>query len=82
MVNSVVVRGQRSDEAIEAVEQFLDRMMKEDRGRAFILHGHGGGALKGAIRKALGASRYVERHQPGDADDGGDAWTVVTLAGS
>jgi DNA mismatch repair protein MutS2 len=78
--NSLDVRGKRTDEALEMVDAFLDRMMKEDKARAFILHGHGGGSLKGAIRKALGQSRYVARHQPADLEDGGDAWTVVTLS--
>jgi DNA mismatch repair protein MutS2 len=44
-----------------------------------ILHGHGTGALKHALREHLSASPYVAHHRPGDRHEGGDAVTVIEL---
>ena len=44
-----------------------------------ILHGHGTGALKHALREALSASPYVGTFRPGDRHEGGDAVTVVVF---
>ena len=74
------MRGRRGEEALEIVDAFLDRLMRDGRTRGYILHGHGSGALKKGIRGALTSSRYVSRAVPADADEGGDAWTIVTLA--
>ena len=48
------LRGLTVDEAVEATDAFLNGAMKEDLGVAFSIHGHGTGALRGAIRS------YVE----------------------
>jgi len=45
----------------------------------FVLHGHGTGALKSAVRAHLQASSYIEQAQPADADSGGDAFTIFWL---
>jgi DNA mismatch repair protein MutS2 len=79
--NSLDVRGQRVDEALEVLEPFLDRLLRQGRSRAYILHGHGSGALKKAVRAALQASRYVERSGAADPDEGGDGVTVAHLRG-
>jgi DNA mismatch repair protein MutS2 len=78
--NTLDVRGRRGEEAVEMVEAFLDRLLRDGRTRGYILHGHGSGALKKTIRGALSSSRYVSRAVAADTDDGGDSWTVVTLA--
>jgi DNA mismatch repair protein MutS2 len=78
--NTLDVRGRRGEEALEMVEAFLDRLLRDGRTRGYILHGHGSGALKKTIRGALSSSRYVSRASAADSDDGGDSWTVVTLA--
>ncbi|HEY4221849.1 MAG TPA: Smr/MutS family protein, partial [Myxococcota bacterium] len=78
--NTLDVRGQRGDEALEQVEAFLDRLLRDGRTRGYILHGHGSGALKKVIRTALTSSKYVSRASPAESDEGGDSWTVVTLA--
>jgi DNA mismatch repair protein MutS2 len=77
--NSLDVRGQRADEALELVDAFLDKLLRTNHASGWILHGHGGGALKKAVRSHLQQSRYVARHGPGPLDDGGDAWTVLEL---
>jgi DNA mismatch repair protein MutS2 len=75
------VRGMRADEALREVEQFLDRALREGEASALIVHGHGTGALKGALREYLDASPYVGGYRPGESHEGGDGVTVVTLRG-
>ncbi|MFZ9888363.1 MAG: endonuclease MutS2 [Myxococcota bacterium] len=77
--NTLDIRGERVDDALELLEAFLDRLLRENRTRAFVLHGHGTGALKRAVREALAQSRYVARAEAAHHDDGGDACTVVQL---
>jgi DNA mismatch repair protein MutS2 len=77
--NSLDVRGQRADDALELVDAFLDKLLRTNHGSGWVLHGHGGGALKKAVRGHLQKSRYVRHSGPGPLDDGGDAWTVIEL---
>jgi DNA mismatch repair protein MutS2 len=78
--NTLDVRGRRAEEALEVVEAFLDRLLRDGRTKAYILHGHGSGALKKALRAALGSNRAVAKATPADPEEGGDSWTVVSLA--
>jgi DNA mismatch repair protein MutS2 len=77
--NTLDLRGERVDEALGLVDTFLDRMLNLGEQLGFVLHGHGTGALKSAIRSHLKASSYVEHSQPADEDSGGDALTVFWL---
>jgi DNA mismatch repair protein MutS2 len=73
------VRGLRVEELLREVERFLDQRYTEGEAECLILHGHGTGALKQALRDHLSASPYVGAFRPGDRHEGGDAVTVVTL---
>jgi len=73
------VRGMRVEELVREVERFLDRLYADGAPDAIILHGHGTGALKQALRDHLAASPYVGSFKAGDRHEGGDAATVVTL---
>ncbi len=77
--NTVDLRGMRADEATEVAERFLDGAAHGPDGVTFVLHGHGTGALKRAVRAWLPTCRYVRAWRPADADEGGDAYTVVLL---
>ena len=46
-----------------------------------VLHGHGSGALKSAIREHLSRSPYVAKARGAQSHEGGDGVTVVTLRG-
>jgi len=74
------LRGLRVDDAVSMATTFLDRSIGANRRVVFLLHGHGTGAVRAAIREELERSPYVERFRPGDADQGGDGVTVVWLA--
>jgi DNA mismatch repair protein MutS2 len=73
------VRGLRVEELLREVERFLDARYSEGEAECSILHGHGTGALKQALRDHLSASPYVGSFRPGDRHEGGDAVTVVIL---
>jgi DNA mismatch repair protein MutS2 len=76
----VDVRGMRVDEALRAVELELDRATRAGEDRVQVLHGHGSGALKAAVREHLQRSPYAARARPGEQHEGGDGVTVVELA--
>jgi dsDNA-specific endonuclease/ATPase MutS2 len=79
--NTLDVRGQRADEALTELEAFLDRTALEGADTVFVIHGHGTGALRKAVREFLATSPYVERFRPGGAGEGGDGVSVVSLKG-
>lgn len=78
--NTVDLRGMRVDEAIEKLEMFMDHAFLKNRAGVHIIHGHGTGALKRAVRGYLVDSPYAEDFRPGDKTEGGDGVTVAALA--
>jgi len=77
--NTLDLRGQRVDEALFEVDRFLDARALSGDGWAFILHGHGTGALRNAIRDHVKKSPYVAQSARGTRSQGGDGVTVVQL---
>ena len=78
--NTVDLRGLRSEDAVSLAITFLDRALNENRHVCFLLHGHGTGALKDAVRKELKASPYVRFFRAGNSGEGGDGVTVAWLS--
>ncbi|HEX3342978.1 MAG TPA: Smr/MutS family protein, partial [Polyangiaceae bacterium] len=77
--NTCDLRGLRVDDAVGMATTFLDRALGEGQRAVFLLHGHGTGALREAIREELGRTRYVTRFRAAERDQGGDGVTVVWL---
>jgi DNA mismatch repair protein MutS2 len=77
--NQCDLRGLRADDAVAMATTFLDRSLNEGRRVAFLVHGHGTGALRDAIRKELRESPYVAFFRGGESSEGGDGVTVVWL---
>jgi DNA mismatch repair protein MutS2 len=75
----VDVRGHAADEALEHVTAALDRATLEGVPSLRIIHGHGTGKLKAALRNYLKDSPYVVQARPGDRAEGGDGVTIVTI---
>jgi len=75
----VDVRGQAADEAIDYVVAALDRATLSGAPFLRIIHGHGTGRLKSALREYLKDSPYVEEFRPGDRAEGGDGVTVAKI---
>ena len=73
--NTLDLRGFRVEEALLATEKFLDRLLLQDTPAAFLLHGHGTGALKQALRESLTRSSRAWRAL--EEGEGGDAFTLV-----
>lgn len=77
--STIDVRGQRVDEAVAAVDHFLDESLVASRDIAFVVHGHGTGALRSAIRSFLADHRAVATFRAGEPSEGGDGVTVAFL---
>jgi DNA mismatch repair protein MutS2 len=79
--STIDVRGQRVDEAVANVDRFLDESLLAGRDIAFVVHGHGTGALRQAVRAHLGAHKGIDKFRPGEPSEGGDGVTVAFLKG-
>lgn len=73
------VRGQRVDEALDNIERYLDDVLLAGAERVGIIHGHGTGALKKALREYFKNSSVVKKYYPAEAMDGGDGKTILEL---
>lgn len=77
--NTIDLRGLRVDDAINKVEQDFDKMLINRIRSVIIIHGHGTGALKKAVRSRLKFSPYVKDYRPGEREEGGDGVTITLL---
>ena len=73
------LRGMMVDEALGAVDLFLDNAVMGKLETVTIIHGKGTGALRRAVREHLKRSRYVKEYRPGVYGEGEDGVTVATL---
>jgi DNA mismatch repair protein MutS2 len=73
------VRGERVDDALAALDRFLDDSMRHSRDVIFVIHGHGTGALRNAVRQHVGSHPAVSEFRPGEQAEGGDGVTVAWL---
>ena len=80
IVEELDVRGTTVDECIDRLEGFLDYHYGMPTTHVRVIHGHGTGALKDAVREHLKRSGYVREVRAGDKGEGGDGVTVVALS--
>lgn len=73
------VRGRTAEEALELTMASLDQAMLAGQPSLRIIHGHGTGRLKAALRAYLKESPYVASFRPGERAEGGDGVTIVEL---
>jgi DNA mismatch repair protein MutS2 len=73
------LRGQTVDDALLETESFLDQAARLRVPSAAIIHGHGTGALKRAIRDYLKRCPYAKSWRPGERGEGGDGVSIVEL---
>ena len=71
--------GLRVDEALDLLEQFLDRASLGGQREVRVIHGLGTGRLRDAVREHLARHPLVEGFRAGEAHEGRDGATVVTL---
>ncbi|MBW1870596.1 MAG: endonuclease MutS2 [Deltaproteobacteria bacterium] len=77
--NTLDLRGERVDQALDQLDKFLDDLFKVEADSAFVIHGHGTGALKAAVRQYLKDSPYPRHFRSGAPEEGGDGITIVRL---
>jgi len=73
------LRGQRADEALCALAQFLDASLLRGASGVEIIHGRGTGALRKEVHAYLRTSPGVATFTLANEDRGGDGMTEVTL---
>jgi DNA mismatch repair protein MutS2 len=61
------------------MERDFDRMVRGGIDFAVVIHGHGTGAMKEAVRDNLKKGLYASGFRPGGQGEGGDGVTVVRL---
>jgi DNA mismatch repair protein MutS2 len=77
--SEINVIGQRTDEAVDAVDKFLDEAALGGLSEIRIVHGHGTGALRRAISELLKSHPHVDRFLAAPSDQGGTGATIVQL---
>ena len=75
----VNVIGQRIDDALPEIEKRLDEALLSGAGRLRIIHGHGSGRLRDAVREHFREHPAVGSLRAGDAREGGNGATIVEL---
>lgn len=79
MSNTLDLRGYRVEDALDELEAFLDKASLVNLTPVSIIHGHGTGALKSAVRDFLSSSPYVAKFRAGENTEGGDGVSVVDI---
>ena len=69
----------RVDEALDILEKRLDMASLKNIREITVIHGHGTGALKSAVRAYLGDSPYVAKYRAGEQNEGGDGISIVDI---
>lgn len=75
----VDLRGMMVDEALMAVDAFLDSAVMSHLNTVTIIHGKGTGALRTAVQTHLRKSKYVKTFRLGRYGEGENGVTVVEL---
>lgn len=79
MSPKIDLRGYRVDDALTELDLFLDKASMVNLPYVEIVHGHGTGQLRTAIRDYLNDSPYVAKFRQGDDTEGGNGVTIVDL---
>jgi len=73
------LRGQRADDALEALERYLDSAYLAGLPFVRIIHGKGTGKLRQEVRQALQNHPQIAKFEAGGDKEGGDGVTVAKL---
>jgi DNA mismatch repair protein MutS2 len=71
--------GRRVEPALSELDAYLDRALLAGRETVRIVHGHGSGRLRDAVREHLAGHDAVAGHRAAGDGEGGDGATIVTL---
>lgn len=73
------LRGERYEDAMRKLEQFIDQALLNNFHQVSIIHGHGTGALRKGVQNFLKTNPYVADYRYGGEGEGGLGVTVVTF---
>lgn len=73
------LRGYRYDEAMVAVDQYLDQAVLSNYEQVYIIHGKGTGALQKGVQNHLKRHKNVASYRNGMPSEGGFGVTVVEI---
>ncbi|WP_194747520.1 endonuclease MutS2 [Staphylococcus chromogenes] len=73
------LRGYRYEEALSALDQYLDQAVLSNYEDVYIIHGKGTGALQKGVQQHLKQHRSVSSFRTGMPSEGGFGVTVATL---
>jgi DNA mismatch repair protein MutS2 len=79
VASSLDLRGARVDEALEALDRYLDDAALAGLSQVLVIHGLGTGALRDAVRFRASAHPLVASTRPGERGEGGDGATIIKL---
>jgi DNA mismatch repair protein MutS2 len=79
VASSLDLRGARVEEALEALDRYLDDAGLAGLNKVLIIHGMGTGALRDAVRAEATSHPLVRSMRPGERGEGGDGATIVEL---
>ena len=77
--NTLDLRGYKVEDALDSLEFYLDKASLANLANVTVIHGHGTGALKSAVRDFLSTSPYVAKFRPGEDNEGGDGVSIVDI---
>lgn len=77
--NRLDIRGMRAEDAVDFLDKQFDLASLKNLSEIIVIHGHGTGALKSAVRHYLKTSPYVAKFRPGQDSEGGDGVSVVNI---
>ena len=70
---------ERVDEALDALDRYLDDAGLAGLDQVVVIHGLGTGALRDAVRARAGRHPLVTSTRPGERGEGGDGATIIRL---
>jgi len=73
------LRGQRAEDALDALDRYLESAFLAGLPFVRIIHGKGTGVLRTAVREVLGGHPHVASFESGQEKEGGDGVTVAKL---
>lgn len=79
LLSRLDLRGMRALEAIEYLDEKLDKASLRGLNQITVIHGYGTGALKQAVQDYLKNSPYVAKFRYGDETEGRDGVVIVDL---
>ncbi|HKV09497.1 MAG TPA: Smr/MutS family protein, partial [Thermoanaerobaculia bacterium] len=74
--------GMRVEPALEELDSYIDRALLASKRQVRVIHGHGSGRLRQAVRDHLRGHRGIAEIRSGAPNEGGNGATVVTFRGA